>query len=709
MTKPNMVGGGGGLTRTPSAPVGRENRKPPSETSPHQGLVPHLNIHGQQHHRTPFKAKQQYENLGVQCHPAWTRVPAYRSRTELIQARRTNMVPHASYDFDGDGVVGQRDYFIGKHFDKDHDDRLDPGERRAAENALKNGWLDKFHFGLDKSGVARQYPVIQRRGIVLDHDNGDEVSMTYPPHPTSHKVGSHSCKTEMEVDRRTEKKNAANDMKEKWDLSHPGFVPPNPPESEFRVENPPISNLCQRAEAEHQVARVKAGLLPSSTYINPEREQQHGGEAGAYHGNPHITTRTQLQETRKEQNRRDLLEQIIETEKFHVPYSVRQAQREVACFEYRKAEGDPLTLTKLHNNRKRDRIQYDQLNFGEKPKIAPRYSDQAVPFWILREAAGEKPASAPAGMQMWQPLGEVSEPTFKITEQEWPPGCDQYGRPGSAPTPLPDEDYRAPPQRKAPGPHLGANTKKRWTSERIESGAMRNAPRFFDSLKPATVLVRDFEPVEKHSSFELIRDASLKAAAESRKQSQEKSQKTLSQLGTQQSSGSRGGTMMGQQQQATAGSGLGRQKSAPSIVSQDKSMDNRSANSSSKNLAATDRTRGLTALGLGGTNAAVRAFGFPDQPGPSMMDRTNSAEGFRKRESPEVAVGNGYRAAKSRGGSLPPGGGGGGATATRKFQNVPVRTGGFQRLDETRVAALDASHGGSVCPPPPQLESLGAR
>jgi hypothetical protein len=47
-----------------------------------------------------------------------------KSRTKLIEQRRIEKIPHQSYDLDGDGYVGGRDYVIAKQFDKDGDGRL---------------------------------------------------------------------------------------------------------------------------------------------------------------------------------------------------------------------------------------------------------------------------------------------------------------------------------------------------------------------------------------------------------------------------------------------------------------------------------------------------------------------------------------------------------------------------------------------------------
>jgi hypothetical protein len=47
-------------------------------------------------------------------------------------------VPDTTFDLDGDGCVGPRDYFIASKFDKNHDGTLDAEERREAMEALKN-------------------------------------------------------------------------------------------------------------------------------------------------------------------------------------------------------------------------------------------------------------------------------------------------------------------------------------------------------------------------------------------------------------------------------------------------------------------------------------------------------------------------------------------------------------------------------------------
>lgn len=56
--------------------------------------------------------------------PEWWSKPGIpddlkKTNTKLNEIRRAEKVPHISYDLDGDGFVGGRDYVIAKQFDKD--------------------------------------------------------------------------------------------------------------------------------------------------------------------------------------------------------------------------------------------------------------------------------------------------------------------------------------------------------------------------------------------------------------------------------------------------------------------------------------------------------------------------------------------------------------------------------------------------------------
>lgn len=61
--------------------------------------------------------------------PEWWSKPGIhedlrQTRTKLIVQRKQEALPHISFDLDGDGIVGGRDYVIAQRFDKDADGRL---------------------------------------------------------------------------------------------------------------------------------------------------------------------------------------------------------------------------------------------------------------------------------------------------------------------------------------------------------------------------------------------------------------------------------------------------------------------------------------------------------------------------------------------------------------------------------------------------------
>ena len=67
-----------------------------------------------------------------------------QTRTKLNNERRQERIPHISYDLDGDGFVGGKDYVIAKIFDKDGDGRLNTHEKNMAMQALKSVRVNVF-------------------------------------------------------------------------------------------------------------------------------------------------------------------------------------------------------------------------------------------------------------------------------------------------------------------------------------------------------------------------------------------------------------------------------------------------------------------------------------------------------------------------------------------------------------------------------------
>lgn len=45
------------------------------------------------------------------------RLPEKMTKTKLLAERKAEKIPHVSYDLDGDGFVGGKDYVVARRFD----------------------------------------------------------------------------------------------------------------------------------------------------------------------------------------------------------------------------------------------------------------------------------------------------------------------------------------------------------------------------------------------------------------------------------------------------------------------------------------------------------------------------------------------------------------------------------------------------------------
>ena len=68
----------------------------------------------------------------VEMPPQWTASPRFSTRTELRQNHRDRLRPSMTYDCDGDGFVGQKDFQIAKKHDLGAEGMLSGGQRDSA-------------------------------------------------------------------------------------------------------------------------------------------------------------------------------------------------------------------------------------------------------------------------------------------------------------------------------------------------------------------------------------------------------------------------------------------------------------------------------------------------------------------------------------------------------------------------------------------------
>lgn len=222
----------------------------------------------------------------------WANSSTVKSNTELYEKRRKDNCPNLTYDLDGDGVVGGYDLVISKIFDKDGDGKLNEEERRNAEEAIKNGFGGKFTWGCDMSGNKRSFRVVQKRGKVIVDEDFSKVLETYPQMET--KESHVRTKSQLIELRRSEKKEKANEMQQKWEEYNPFKVEEVKARDEFYVENPRYKSLSHKQEEDKLEARRRAGLDNPTFHMT-------ANESFSYTKEPAVKSRTEMLENRRNQ------------------------------------------------------------------------------------------------------------------------------------------------------------------------------------------------------------------------------------------------------------------------------------------------------------------------------------------------------------------------------------------------------------------------
>ena len=225
------------------------------------------------------------------------------TRSELLMKRKGESLPDASYDLDGDGVVGGRDLVLARLFDKDNDGKLNETERRAALEGIARGVEGNFMWNVSslhndkhrrvksanvnvnvnsnnkKTAPGAKQPLsrvgnniqpfrhfIQVRGKVIEAENFQPILDTYPEHPLSQHVPHVNTLSELRQKRKADSLNAITRAVDAWERQHP---------SSFKEQLPIYDAQQKRLHSSrseihlqfHKEARMKCGLLPEETDI----------------------------------------------------------------------------------------------------------------------------------------------------------------------------------------------------------------------------------------------------------------------------------------------------------------------------------------------------------------------------------------------------------------------------------------------------------
>jgi Ca2+-binding EF-hand superfamily protein len=74
----------------------------------------------------------------------WVLNPRFESRSQMLKFRRSSMLPHHTFDVDGDGVVSSEDFALAQAFDINKDGMLQDDERHELRKEMVNKLITKY-------------------------------------------------------------------------------------------------------------------------------------------------------------------------------------------------------------------------------------------------------------------------------------------------------------------------------------------------------------------------------------------------------------------------------------------------------------------------------------------------------------------------------------------------------------------------------------
>ena len=381
-----------------------ESFQPPNDNlqtfptfNPLTHIPPSYDIYGHQIPTNPnenkFNILAEKDSIKI---PWETKNHLYRStpmtRTKLLERRKKERIPDISYDLDGDGYVGGRDYVLAKRYDVDGDGKLNEIEKKNALEGIKNGVEREYVWNLENQGGKRAFRILQKRGKIIDAEDFIPLQETYPKHPISFKEPKNGIKTlaELKEYRVQKTKEEINEKMKDFEKKHPYKVI----QESYHIENktkPLYNSINEIKDKAHRDARIKAGLSEKETDIKITNKDP----TLAYVYSPKHKV--------KEDIRKDLLKESkdisdILTSKKHLNDTERLKIREDEIFDklFHKEEG--FTYTKLKEIRRIKQNEYNLKTFADHPKGVhghelPKFSanENTKEFWKLQDGYVENP------------------------------------------------------------------------------------------------------------------------------------------------------------------------------------------------------------------------------------------------------------------------------------------------------------------------------
>ncbi|CAI2359718.1 unnamed protein product [Moneuplotes crassus] len=444
------------------------------------------------------------EKVPIPAH--WKKEPfIVTTRTELKDLQRAEFLPNASYNLDGDGSVNEKEFIIGKMFDKGNKGYLTQREKAEACAAINNGLETDLIKRKEISGKKGFYHHKSRHTIDFEVPNEsmpDPSSCTYGSNPDENSPSpkkTFRSKTELDSYRKDENVRTLNLLKKNFDLKNSDFVPIKFKKSEFLIKNPKHQSMSEIHDKLKKDARIKAGLdAVASMHITRETEKM--VPSLRYNTKPKFPSATVMKETFRDDKIKK--ENQANNMNNHIDPVKRIDEKEQASFRIRRFDHDNPTFAEKIERQKKENLEHYSKTFGNitigvHGRELPKFSTNNKEWWKNQSGYNSSPKYLSSKvMHEDRNSFKKNEPIVLAETTIEPPPLDVFKR-NSIPNLKPYQtlEHKIAPKitdckRKGPDffepqydrPH---KTLKKWSEIERQFRDIPRSRRYMDGLKPA--------------------------------------------------------------------------------------------------------------------------------------------------------------------------------------------------------------------------------
>mmetsp|Transcript_5851 Transcript_5851/g.9405 ORF Transcript_5851/g.9405 Transcript_5851/m.9405 type:complete len:236 (+) Transcript_5851:404-1111(+) len=188
-------------------------------------------------------------------------LPEKYTRTRMANLRRKEAIPNISYDLDGDGFVGGRDFIVARRFDESKKNYLTDEEREQAYQAITDGQADKYVWEAEAPLLPKPFKKLYKVDEEKIRKDKERLAQGPEVKTSTDLIQARRLQEKVDIKRKKDARDAKVAHLQK--IQFKDYYRPQ----EY-VDNPKYTATWQKHAEDRIMTRVRGGLEPGNSKIN---------------------------------------------------------------------------------------------------------------------------------------------------------------------------------------------------------------------------------------------------------------------------------------------------------------------------------------------------------------------------------------------------------------------------------------------------------